>query len=82
MPAITTPLAIIIAGVLIAAAIALTNRWSFQPISTAGGVAVYRLDRWTGDTALCAAADPGWKIPCSVELPIPHAGQGRASRAG
>jgi hypothetical protein len=72
MKAITTPLAVIIAGVLIAVAIALTNRWSFHPVSTPGGVAVYRSDRWTGDTVLCAAGpDAGWKIPCSVELPIP-----------
>jgi hypothetical protein len=71
MQIIITPLAIIIAGALIAAAIALTNHWSFHPVSTAGGVGVYRLNRWTGDTALCVAPAADWKVPCSVELPIP-----------
>jgi hypothetical protein len=38
--------AIIIAGVLIATAVALTNHWAFDP----GG---YLLNRWTGTVVVC-----------------------------
>jgi hypothetical protein len=42
-------LAVIFAGVLIALAILIVFRWQ---ISAATGV-VYRLDRWTGNIAVC-----------------------------
>jgi hypothetical protein len=50
------PIAIVIAGVLIAAAVLIAQRWE---ISAATGV-VYRLDRWTGDILACEL-NPG---PC------------------
>jgi hypothetical protein len=43
------PLAIVIAGLLIAGAILIAFRWQ---ISAATGV-VYRLDRWTGSVIVC-----------------------------
>jgi len=44
-----TPVAIIIAGIFVAAAILVTNHWQ---LSGAQSDAV-RLDRWTGDTVAC-----------------------------
>jgi hypothetical protein len=69
---ITTPLAIIIAGALIAAAIALTNRWEFYP--TPQGGLDHRLDRWTGRVVVCGGAiRPGWEIPCPSSFEMPSA---------
>jgi hypothetical protein len=51
-------IAIVIAGALIAAAIAIVGRWEF----TFGRADVYRLDRWTGRSVVCYAntnADTG-----------------------
>lgn len=42
--------AIVIAGVLIAAAILITFRWQIA-VNSDGGI--YRLDRWTGQTRIC-----------------------------
>jgi hypothetical protein len=67
---IATPLAIIIAGALVAAAIALTNRWEFYP-APQGGLA-YRLDRWTGRVVACGGSvQPGWEIPCPTSFETP-----------
>jgi hypothetical protein len=43
------PIAIIIAGALIAAAIAFTNHWQISAADTL----VFRLDRWSGDVVVC-----------------------------
>jgi hypothetical protein len=68
---IATPLAIIIAGALVAAAIALTNRWEFYP-APQGGLA-YRLDRWTGRVVACGGSvQPGWEIPCPTSFETPR----------
>ena len=53
---ITLRIAVLIAGLLIAAAILISFRWQ---ISAATGV-VYRLDRWTGNIIACEL-NPG---PC------------------
>jgi hypothetical protein len=63
-------LAIIIAGALIAAAIALTNHWSFDP-GPQGGTATL-LNRWTGRVIVCGGhVLVGWEIPCPVQAEIP-----------
>jgi len=46
------PLAIIFAGVSIAAAIAFTSHWSIVPVG-GGRQGAYRLDRWTGEIIWC-----------------------------
>ena len=46
------PLAIVIAGALIAVAILMAFRWQ---ISAATGGVVYRIDRWTGNIEFCMA---------------------------
>ena len=70
MHVISTPWAIIIAGALIAAAIALTNHWSFDP-GPQGGTATL-LNRWTGRVIVCGGhVLPGWEIPCPVPAEIP-----------
>lgn len=69
--------AVIIAGALIAAAIALTNHWSLigDPSSPGNreGTMLARLDRWTGSVVICAPPGllPGWKVPCPIEGPVP-----------
>ena len=45
----TTSRAVLIAGVLIAAAIVLTNRYAF----VGGGESAWRLDRLTGEVVMC-----------------------------
>jgi hypothetical protein len=59
-------IAIVIAGALIAAAIALTNRWAIQ-IGPDGGTAV-RLDRWTGTVVVCAPQPPNLELRCSGQF--------------
>jgi hypothetical protein len=58
------PLAIVIAGLLIAAAILISLRWE---ISAATGV-VYRLDRWTGAVMVCTVGLPVecWRVPFAM----------------
>jgi hypothetical protein len=67
--------AIIIAGALIAAAIALTNHWDILGNPDGSPLTLVRLDRWTGKVVLCGAAGgflPGWEIPCPVPFgPVP-----------
>ena len=46
----STPIAIVVAGILIAAAILIAGHWQ---ISIAGPGSAYRLDRWTGAIADC-----------------------------
>ena len=59
---ISTPWAIIVAGALIAAAIALTNHWVL--FRTPEGATV-RLNRWTGTAVMCGGrVSPGWELPC------------------
>ena len=48
------PLAIIVAGALIALAIGLTNHWEV----TTSGEGTYRLNRWTGAVSLCLPRTP------------------------
>jgi hypothetical protein len=48
-----SPLAILVAGIIVAAAIAFVFRWQIIP---AGGDA-YRLDRWSGRISICASTD-------------------------
>jgi hypothetical protein len=60
---------IIIAGGLIAAAIALTNHSSLY---TAGDslAPVLRLNRWTGNIVACGGMlQPGWELHCPLVLP-------------
>jgi hypothetical protein len=52
-----SPLAIALAGALIAIAILIVFRWQ---ISAATGGVVYRLDRWTGNIEFCMA----YRDPC------------------
>ena len=67
---ISTPWAIIIAGALIAAAIAWTNHWSFDPGPQGGSASL--LNRWTGRVIVCGGnVLPGWEILCPVPLEIP-----------
>ena len=59
--------AIIIAGALIAAAIALTNHWVL--FRTPEGATV-RLNRWTGTAVMCGGRVlPGWEMPCPIQGP-------------
>ena len=44
-----TPVAIIIAGIFVAAAILVTNYWQLSGTQSDA----VRLDRWTGDTVAC-----------------------------
>jgi hypothetical protein len=62
---VRVPIAIVIAGVLIAAAILITLRWE---ISAATGV-VYRLDRWTGAVTVCTLGQPieCWRVPFAAQ---------------
>jgi hypothetical protein len=53
-----TPIAIIAAGLLIAAAIVFVFRWQISAAANEGGVIVYRLDRWTGEIIACIALLP------------------------
>jgi hypothetical protein len=53
--------AIIIAGALIAAAIALTNHWQLQGGENGGLL----LNRWTGTIAICGGIKlPEWEATC------------------
>jgi hypothetical protein len=61
--------AIVIAGALIALALAVSNRWQIS----AAPAQVYRLDRWTGHVDMCVIIStengvtmviPGSKVPC------------------
>jgi hypothetical protein len=74
---VTQPIATIIAGaligVLIAAAIMLTNHWALvvDP-DTSGPTTALRLNRWTGTVVICGGARPNWEMPCPTEFPLPH----------
>jgi hypothetical protein len=64
----SNPIAIVIAGALIALAIALTNHWEMT--STADGN--YRLNRWTGaiDPCFPEPMPAGWiRYNCDFRLP-------------
>jgi hypothetical protein len=51
--ALSASAAILAAGAMIAAAIALTNRWTI--VETQSGImSMIRLDRWTGALTICA----------------------------
>jgi hypothetical protein len=63
-------IAIIIAGALIAAAIALTNHWELQ-----SGDSFVRLNRWTGAIVLCLPVQPGatameMEFHCPRKVPL------------
>jgi hypothetical protein len=51
----STPISIVIAGILIAFAILITGHWQ---ISVAGPGRTHRLDRWTGAIADCRSGEP------------------------
>jgi len=55
-----TPLAIVIAAVIIAGAILVEFRWEITPYvagpTALGSGGFYQLDRWTGHVSLCSAA--------------------------
>jgi len=51
-PALPIAVAIVLGAMLIAAAIAFTNRWA---IATSAGTSPLRLDRWTGAVWTCAS---------------------------
>ena len=62
-----TPIAIVVAGALIAIAIAITFRWEVTggPLTTFHGVGpqpIYRLDRWTGTVVQCTVSPNALKI--------------------
>jgi hypothetical protein len=50
MKAVSPSVAILCGSVLIAAAILVAFRWQ---IAASGGAIVYRLDRWSGNIAVC-----------------------------
>ena len=59
--------AIIIAGALIAAAIALTNHWALVAQHRGEDMTplILRLNRWTGTVVVCGGLrQPGWEMPC------------------
>ena len=56
--------AIIIAGALIAGAIALTNHWSFL---TGGYPTGTLLNRWTGTVYLCGPPQQSFEISCPLQ---------------
>jgi hypothetical protein len=51
----STPISIVIVGILIAFAILITGHWQ---ISVAGPGRAHRLDRWTGAIADCRSGEP------------------------
>jgi hypothetical protein len=61
-------IAIIIAGALIAAAIALTNHWTIHP-AVPGTVLL--LNRWTGTVVFCTGIQPSFAgfVICSPVVP-------------
>jgi hypothetical protein len=60
--------AIIIAGALIAAAIALTNHWALVAVRAESGDLILRLNRWTGNIVNCVGLiNPKrdvWEVTC------------------
>jgi hypothetical protein len=50
---VTTPVAIILAGLAIAAAILIVFRWDYRMAATADSTSVIRIDRWTGEAMTC-----------------------------
>ena len=73
-------IAIIIAGALIAAAIALTNHWALVQTGDPGSSLLVRLNRWTGVVVICGGSvQPGWEMPCPVAVgPVPAPSSGPA----
>jgi len=56
--------AIVIAGVLIAAVIALTNHWALVAQHNENSTLILRLNRWTGSIVECVALiEPGAPAP-------------------
>lgn len=51
------PAAIVIGAVLIAAAIMVVGRWDYRTLPE--GNYILRIDRWSGEAALCIATLPG-----------------------
>jgi hypothetical protein len=60
--------AIIIAGALIAASIALTNHWAMVAQHIEAGDVILRLDRWTGSIVNCVGLinqkRDVWEVTC------------------
>ena len=50
----TSPIAIVVAGLIIGAAILIVGRWAIMPRETDLN-GFYRLDRWTGQVKICVA---------------------------
>jgi len=61
------PAAIILAGVLIAASVAMTNRWAISNSAPFAGA--YRLDRWTGQIMWCSHTPPLTPNPLDCRTP-------------
>ena len=62
-------IAIVIAGALIASAIALTNHWALYTLGDSLAP-VLRLNRWTGNIVACGGMlQPGWELHCPIILP-------------
>jgi hypothetical protein len=62
--------AIVIAGVLIAAAIMVTNHWTLSMTAGENWRQTLRMNRWTGSIVQCgpSAAAP-FELRCPIELP-------------
>jgi hypothetical protein len=63
--------AIVIAGVLIAAAIAFTNHWALVAQRLEAGDTILRLNRWTGSVVNCVGLinrkRDVWEVTCPPE---------------
>jgi hypothetical protein len=60
----TQPIAIIIAGALIAVTIMLTVYWTFNSTQ-------FLLNRWTGTVTYCNVRSGGWDVECPPPPPKP-----------
>jgi hypothetical protein len=66
------PAAIVLAGALIAASIAITNRWAISNAAPQPGA--YRSDRWTGQTMWCGHTET--EAPSPLDCPVIGLGTG------
>lgn len=66
-----TDLAVIAAGLSIAAVIGLTNRWEIARGPDIGGISYYRLDRWTGVTEVCGMDETAWNSTGAIVYTCP-----------
>jgi hypothetical protein len=68
--AISTPIAVLVGAVIIAASILFVERWQITAPADTDSVIIFRLDRWTGETMVCplnpASLATDRKMNCSV----------------